>query len=157
MTDLRIVQLEGLVGGIVESIIVAFRAIGYYRTAIGDGVVGVIQQGGASNDNRGNLIAAGDGDLFAAAGIVFTRSDNLLVNYSLALHLEVEVRVSIINKGVNRFERQTLPNISMGILSNYFAFRPADINIAHIAAERNSSEIARGVLGREEGILNSYS
>ena len=66
MTDYRIVQLEGLVGGIVEGIVVVFRAHGY-RTAIGDGVGGIIQQGGASNDNRGcgmgNFITAGDGDL----------------------------------------------------------------------------------------------
>ena len=71
MTNLRIVQLEGLAGGIVESIVVVFSSLGYCA-AIGDGIVGVIPQGGASDDNRGlgtgNFIAAGDGDIVIIKG-----------------------------------------------------------------------------------------
>ena len=63
---MRIVQLEGLVGRVIDGIVVAVSSLGYFA-AIGDGIVGVIQQGVAINDNRGlgtgNFIAAGDGDL----------------------------------------------------------------------------------------------
>ena len=78
---MRIIQLEGLGCGIVEGIVVACSSLGY-RAAI-DGIVGVIQQGGASNDNRGlgtgNFIAAGDGDFVMVDVRLYTTGSNIKI------------------------------------------------------------------------------
>ena len=100
MTDLRIVQLEGLGFGIVEGIVVAVSSLGYFA-AIGDGIVGVIQQGGASNDNRGlgtgNFIAAGDGEAIVLDGSIDIGGNG----FCIGTYLQVMPFISVLDIGID--------------------------------------------------------
>ena len=100
MTDLRIVQLEGLGCGIVEGIVVAFSSLGYFAV-IGDGIVGVIQQGGASDDNRGlgtgNFVAAGDGEAIVLDGSIDIGGNG----FCIGTYLQVMPFISVLDIGID--------------------------------------------------------